>query len=516
MRSLMGSSRKHDYQIAKEQILDLIVKGKYEPGDKIPTYTELVKMFKVGQISVQYAVKSLMKEGVLTNRRGSGCYVKSAPAEKGASGHSTDNEMSDAEDIMSFPNLMLSKTIIKVGLPQKSVKWYLALLKKIFMEFENSNSRVGIEIVEYRNHDELKSKILAQELDLFQIGLADLPIWADSGILLDPSTIGTLDFSADDFFKPFHDACSYNGIQWGIPLEARAVCLFCNGDQMSLADEIFPVMDLFDFLEKVEKMAGEEGFKAQKFILNSSSIMDFFYFSRGQGYGRDFFNGRVFGSPELLDFMKKIEKYLCDGRIFDRDIFKDPDHGKTVSRNLAAGSYAMVLHKTSILRDETYSKYWHVLPSLFGRHGTSELMGEVNVISSYSYKSLECLALINYLGSREVQLSLSAEGVLVAHREACENLRCSLDRDSVGNMLEYLKTGTVMQIKTRYESELAYKIYLPEAWKLNGGVITTDEFLKVMGKNIEILKKISRTPPEFLDGAGRYEMKSQRRTLHES
>ena len=83
-------------------------------------------------------------------------------------------------------------------------------------------------------------------------------------------------------------------------------------------------------------------------------------------------------------------------------------------------------------------------------------------------------------------------------------------------MLEYLKTGTVMQIKTRYESELAYKIYLPEAWKLNGGVITTDEFLKVMGKNIEILKKISRTPPEFLDGAGRYEMKSQRRTLHES
>ena len=132
----MGSSRKHDYQIAKEQILDLIVKGKYEPGDKIPTYTELVKMFKVGQISVQYAVKSLMKEGVLTNRRGSGCYVKSAPAEKGASGHSTDNEMSDAEDIMSFPNLMLSKTIIKVGLPQKSVKWYLALLKKIFMEFD--------------------------------------------------------------------------------------------------------------------------------------------------------------------------------------------------------------------------------------------------------------------------------------------------------------------------------------------------------------------------------------------
>jgi len=241
--------------------------------------------------------------------------------------------------------------------------------------------------------------------------------------------------------------------------------------------------------------------------------MDFFYFSKGQGYGRDFFNGKVFESPELLDFLKKIERYLYNGRIFDRDIFRDSDHAKTVSRNLSAGYYAMAWHKTSILQNEMYSKYWHVLPSPFGRNGMSELMGEINVISSYSYKALECLALINYMGSREVQLSLSGEGVPVAHREACENLKCGLEKDSIGNLIEYLKTGIVPQIRTRYDSELAYKIYLPEAWKLNAGDISIGEFLKVMRKNIEILKKISGAPPEFLDGAGRHELKSERRTL---
>ncbi len=63
------------HQRVRELIRRKIAEGKYKPGSRLPTDTELPKIFKVGRQTVLRALSDLSREGLIVRRRGSGSYV---------------------------------------------------------------------------------------------------------------------------------------------------------------------------------------------------------------------------------------------------------------------------------------------------------------------------------------------------------------------------------------------------------------------------------------------------------
>ncbi|HOK55946.1 MAG TPA: GntR family transcriptional regulator [bacterium] len=64
------------YKQIKEEILKKIEKGEYKVGDKIPSISELSKIYNVSNIVVRQALGELVKEGYLEGIPGKGTFVK--------------------------------------------------------------------------------------------------------------------------------------------------------------------------------------------------------------------------------------------------------------------------------------------------------------------------------------------------------------------------------------------------------------------------------------------------------
>jgi GntR family transcriptional repressor for pyruvate dehydrogenase complex len=62
-------------QVIAEQIITLIAEGRFEPGERLPTETELTQQFGVGRSTVREALKSLAMVGIVETRRSTGTYV---------------------------------------------------------------------------------------------------------------------------------------------------------------------------------------------------------------------------------------------------------------------------------------------------------------------------------------------------------------------------------------------------------------------------------------------------------
>lgn len=60
-----------------------ITSGRFEPGVRLPTESELVRRFAASRMTVVKAVQLLQREGLLVRRRGSGTYVAESPSKKG-------------------------------------------------------------------------------------------------------------------------------------------------------------------------------------------------------------------------------------------------------------------------------------------------------------------------------------------------------------------------------------------------------------------------------------------------
>ena len=58
-----------------QQLQEQISLGEFNPGDKIPTEPELMRMFAVGRSTIREAVRVLVKAGLLEVRQGDGTYV---------------------------------------------------------------------------------------------------------------------------------------------------------------------------------------------------------------------------------------------------------------------------------------------------------------------------------------------------------------------------------------------------------------------------------------------------------
>ncbi|HOK56897.1 MAG TPA: GntR family transcriptional regulator [bacterium] len=70
------------YKKIRDDIKEKIEKGEYKVGEKIPSISELSKIYNVSDIVVKQALKELIKEGLLIGVQGRGVFVKEKENEK--------------------------------------------------------------------------------------------------------------------------------------------------------------------------------------------------------------------------------------------------------------------------------------------------------------------------------------------------------------------------------------------------------------------------------------------------
>ncbi len=63
------------YEVVKRHITDGIVSGKFAPGSKLPSEKELVEAFAVSRMTVNRALRELVRDGVIFRMQGVGSFV---------------------------------------------------------------------------------------------------------------------------------------------------------------------------------------------------------------------------------------------------------------------------------------------------------------------------------------------------------------------------------------------------------------------------------------------------------
>jgi GntR family transcriptional regulator len=58
-----------------EQICDWIQSGKYQPGDRLPSESQLMTLFKVSRITIRRALANLSQQGLVQSQHGKGVFI---------------------------------------------------------------------------------------------------------------------------------------------------------------------------------------------------------------------------------------------------------------------------------------------------------------------------------------------------------------------------------------------------------------------------------------------------------
>jgi len=115
---IIPAKRKTLYEEISKQILSMIQKGSWPPGEKIPGEIELAKRFEVSRNSVRESIKALELVGVLSSRSGRGTFVS-----EGAMSHvmtlQNDGEI-DSE--YKLNEIMEARAAIEPGLVALAVR----------------------------------------------------------------------------------------------------------------------------------------------------------------------------------------------------------------------------------------------------------------------------------------------------------------------------------------------------------------------------------------------------------
>ena len=66
------------YINVKNEIEDMITRGNFNPGDKLPTEYDLARKYRVSRMTLREALRALEEEGLVTRKQGVGTFVKAA------------------------------------------------------------------------------------------------------------------------------------------------------------------------------------------------------------------------------------------------------------------------------------------------------------------------------------------------------------------------------------------------------------------------------------------------------
>lgn len=112
------AKKKNLYEEISNQIIEMIDKGIWKPGEKIPGEVELSKSFEVSRNSIRESIKALELVGILTSKTGIGTFV----SEQAILNINNMHLASLIESESSIIELMETRLIIEPGLTYLAVK----------------------------------------------------------------------------------------------------------------------------------------------------------------------------------------------------------------------------------------------------------------------------------------------------------------------------------------------------------------------------------------------------------
>ena len=71
------------YEIIRQSLSDAIASGEYQPGQRLPSESDLVKTFAASRPTVIRALRELQISGAIERRVGSGSYVRADSVARG-------------------------------------------------------------------------------------------------------------------------------------------------------------------------------------------------------------------------------------------------------------------------------------------------------------------------------------------------------------------------------------------------------------------------------------------------
>ncbi len=106
--------QKPRYQLLHDELLQQIQNGQYDPGDLLPSESELKRLFNITQPVIRQALLLLQQEGLIKTRQGKGSIVQPRPKDIGIlsiEGFSVTSQ-NDHKDIQT-----------RLACPPKIIKW---------------------------------------------------------------------------------------------------------------------------------------------------------------------------------------------------------------------------------------------------------------------------------------------------------------------------------------------------------------------------------------------------------
>ena len=133
--------KKLTYQMVYEQIEENIRKGKWKPGDKIPTVQELAEQLQVGVSSVREAIRILSQQNILKVEQGRGTFVETKLGEKPAEGFdflekSSMEQLTSARSVIE-PELAALAAEYGTEEQRKAILRHARIMQKKFNSGEN-------------------------------------------------------------------------------------------------------------------------------------------------------------------------------------------------------------------------------------------------------------------------------------------------------------------------------------------------------------------------------------------
>jgi GntR family transcriptional regulator len=85
MNGIVRESKLPIYHQFYEILRNNIVRGEWQPGDMLPSETELIEQYQVSRITVRQALEALVNDGLIYRQRGRGTFVAHPTVEQGLS-----------------------------------------------------------------------------------------------------------------------------------------------------------------------------------------------------------------------------------------------------------------------------------------------------------------------------------------------------------------------------------------------------------------------------------------------
>ncbi len=126
------------YEVVLNDLAGKIDNGVYKPNQQLPTIAELCDIYAVSNITVKKALDELALRGMISKRKGSGCYVKGVFAKTASVGQMSGQMSGFSAEVASKGGTLVSKVLdFSVVHPDVAVAEKLGMSEQDFVYYIN-------------------------------------------------------------------------------------------------------------------------------------------------------------------------------------------------------------------------------------------------------------------------------------------------------------------------------------------------------------------------------------------